>query len=144
MELDPPVQAAEISEIPVFLSPIANPLSTRKVAKKCLKLVKKASKTKSIRRGVKEVVKAIRKGEKGVVILAGNVTPIDVITHIPILCEESNIPYIFVPSKEDLGAAGNTKRATSVILVKPPKPAQDHEEYYKDSLEEIQKVQLKL
>ena len=25
---------------------------------------------------------------------------IDVITHIPILCEDSDIPYIYVPSKE--------------------------------------------
>jgi hypothetical protein len=37
-------------------------------------------------------------------ILAGNITPIDVITHIPILCEEKDIPYIYVPAKEHLGA----------------------------------------
>ena len=36
-----------------------------KVAKKCLKLVKKAAKDKKIRRGVKEVVKALKKKEKG-------------------------------------------------------------------------------
>jgi H/ACA ribonucleoprotein complex subunit 2 len=39
-----------------------------------------------------------------VCIIAGNISPIDVITHIPILCEEAGIPYIYVPSKEDLGA----------------------------------------
>lgn len=33
-------------------------------------------------------------------VIAGNISPIDVITHVPILCEESNIPYIYVPSKE--------------------------------------------
>lgn len=33
-------------------------------------------------------------------IIAGNISPIDVITHVPILCEESNIPYIYVPTKE--------------------------------------------
>ena len=94
-----------------------------------------ASKTKSIRRGVKEVVKALRKNEKGyglcgvhcvsarggslqtarffcslffarsLCIIAGNISPIDVITHIPILCEEAGVPYVFVPSKEDLGAS---------------------------------------
>lgn len=36
-------------------------------------------------------------------VLAGNITPIDVITHIPILCEEKDIPYIYVPAKEHLG-----------------------------------------
>lgn len=33
-------------------------------------------------------------------VIAGNISPIDVITHVPILCEESDIPYIYVPSKE--------------------------------------------
>lgn len=33
-------------------------------------------------------------------VIAGNISPIDVITHVPILCEESDIPYIYVASKE--------------------------------------------
>ena len=33
-------------------------------------------------------------------VIAGNITPIDVITHVPILCEEADIPYVYVPSKE--------------------------------------------
>jgi hypothetical protein len=33
-------------------------------------------------------------------ILAGDISPVDVITHIPIVCEDNKIPYIFVPSKE--------------------------------------------
>lgn len=32
-------------------------------------------------------------------ILAGDVSPIDVISHIPVLCEENQIPYCYVPSK---------------------------------------------
>lgn len=33
-------------------------------------------------------------------VIAGNISPIDVITHVPILCEESDVPYVYVPSKE--------------------------------------------
>lgn len=33
-------------------------------------------------------------------VLAGDISPIDVITHIPIVCEDNKVPYIFVPSKE--------------------------------------------
>lgn len=33
-------------------------------------------------------------------VIAGNISPIDVITHVPILCEEADIPYVYVPSKE--------------------------------------------
>lgn len=32
-------------------------------------------------------------------VLAANIVPMDVISHIPILCEEKGIPYIFVSSK---------------------------------------------
>jgi H/ACA ribonucleoprotein complex subunit 2 len=39
-----------------------------------------------------------------------------------VLCEDAGIPYIFVPSKEELGAAGLTKRPTSCMLLLP-KPA---------------------
>lgn len=32
--------------------------------------------------------------------LAGDISPIDVITHVPVLCEDNDIPYVYVPSKE--------------------------------------------
>lgn len=78
-----------------------------------------AAKAKQVRRGVKEVVKALKKETKGVCVIAGDISPIDVITHVPILCEEANVPYVYVHSKEELGAAGMTKRPTSVMLVLP-------------------------
>lgn len=39
-------------------------------------------------------------GRCRVCVIAGNISPIDVITHVPILCEEAEIPYVYVPSKE--------------------------------------------
>ena len=62
--------------------------------------------------------KAIKKGDKGLVIIAGDISPIDVIAHVPIFCEEKSIPYVYVPSKEDLGLASMTKRPTSIVLVR--------------------------
>ena len=101
-----------------LVSPIANPLADKKLTKKVLKTVKAAAGAKLIRRGVKEVVKALKKGEKGLSIIAGDISPVEVICHVPILCEEKNVAYIYVPSKEDLGLASLTKRPTSIVLVK--------------------------
>jgi H/ACA ribonucleoprotein complex subunit 2 len=42
-----------------------------------------------------------------------------VITHIPVLCEDNDVPYIYVTSRAELGGASTTKRPTSVVLVKP-------------------------
>jgi len=98
---------------------ISKPLALKKIKKKLHKLVRKASKSKFVRRGVKEVVKALRKGEKGFCIIAGDINPIDVISHLPIMCEDRGVPYFYVPSKQDLGEAACTKRPTSCILVSP-------------------------
>jgi H/ACA ribonucleoprotein complex subunit 2 len=102
---------------------ISQPLASKKSTKKAHKLVKKASSAKIVRRGVKEVVKGIRKNEKGICILAGDIYPVDVISHLPVLLEENGIPYLFVPSKQELGAAACTKRPTSVVLVRDPEKA---------------------
>jgi H/ACA ribonucleoprotein complex subunit 2 len=100
---------------------IAQPLAGKKSTKKIYKLVRKASSVKLIRRGVKEVVKGLRKGETGLCILAGDIYPLDVISFLPILLEEKSVPYLFVPSKQDLGASACTKRPTSVVLIKTKK-----------------------
>lgn len=92
-----------------------------------------AAKHKTLKRGVKEVVKSLRKSPAagphnvgsfpGVVVLAGDISPADVISHIPVLCEDVNAPYIFVASRAELGAAGSTKRPTSVVMVtEKPRP----------------------
>ena len=62
--------------------PFAKPLAPKKLNKKVLKVIKKASKAKHVKRGVKEVVKALRKGEKGLVIVAGDISPPDVISSL--------------------------------------------------------------
>ncbi|GBG34174.1 H/ACA ribonucleoprotein complex subunit 2 [Hondaea fermentalgiana] len=126
------------------VSVVANPLAEDKLLKKTLKLVKKASKSKKIRRGVKEVQKALRKKQKGVCVLAGDISPIDVISHLPVLCEDNDVPYVFVPSKAELGGAGATKRPTSCVMVVPgDDKSWEHAELYDDLLQKVKEVQPK-
>ncbi|PSR96576.1 H/ACA ribonucleoprotein complex subunit 2-like protein [Actinidia chinensis var. chinensis] len=123
------------------LAPIAKPLAGKKLCKRTFKLVRRAAEHKCLKRGVKEVVKSIRRGNKGLCVIAGNISPIDVITHLPILCEEADIPYIYVPAKEDLANAGATKRPTCCVLVqtKPTKGelAQEEQEKLKADYDQV-------
>ncbi len=125
---------------PLVISPIAQPLADAELTKKCLKLVKKVAKadSKKLRRGVKECVKYIRKGEKGLCLIAGDISPIDVITHLPILCEEQDIPYVYVPSKAELGSAAMTKRPTSCVLIKVEKGS-SLRDLFKECVKELPK-----
>ena len=44
--------------------------------------------------------------------LAGDISPIDVLTHIPVVCEDKDVPYVYVPSKEvRLGGGRRFRRA---------------------------------
>jgi H/ACA ribonucleoprotein complex subunit 2 len=114
----------------ITLSPIASPLAGESLTKKLLKLVKRASKVKTaLKRGVKEVVKCARKDQPGLCIIAGDISPIDVITHLPILCEEKRIAYCYVTSKAALGAAAQTKRPTSCVMITPPKDFEHQSSY---------------
>merc|ERR1740121_535168 len=91
------------------------------MSKKLIKLVQKGMKSKIVHRGVKETVKAVRKGSKGVVVIAADISPIDVLSHLPILCEEKEVPYIYIKSRAELGQACKTKRPTSYVLIVAPK-----------------------
>ena len=71
--------------------------------------------------------------------IAGDISPIDVICHLPILCEESDLPYIYVPSKADLGEAASSKRPTSCILVIPGKDFKE-QELFDEVIAKVNKV----
>ncbi|XP_043841445.1 H/ACA ribonucleoprotein complex subunit 2 [Dromiciops gliroides] len=123
------------------LNPIAQPLASRRLTRKLYKCIKKAVKQKQIRRGVKEVQKFLNKGEKGIMVLAGDTLPIEVYCHLPIMCEDLSMPYAYVPSKTDLGAAAGSKRPTCVIMIKPH---EDYQSTYDECLEEVESLPVPL
>ena len=126
-------------EARLFVSPIAEPLAGDKLTKKLLKLVRKGMKDKIVRRGVKETVKAVRKGAKGLVIIAADISPIDVLSHLPILCEENGVSYMYVRSRAEVGEACKTKRPTSCVMVTKPdkKKLEETYESFKECNEKI-------
>lgn len=144
--------AGDSSQIEVTLlqAPIAHPMADKKLTKRALKTVKKATKHRHVKRGVKEVVKGLRKGEKGLVILAGNISPVDVMSHIPVLCEDNQVPYVFVPSKEELGGSCSTKRPTCCLMIVPGGKDgkgiahEDYKEYYEECFETAKELDDKL
>ena len=64
-----------------------------------------ASKTGAVRKGTNEATKAVERAITKLVVIAEDVDPPEVIAHLPLLCDERKIPYVFVPSKDQLGSA---------------------------------------
>ncbi|VDD82600.1 unnamed protein product [Mesocestoides corti] len=107
-----------------YVSVIAKPMASEKLTKRLGKLMKKAKRVRMISCGVKDVVKQIvKKNSPGILVIAGDVSPIDTVTHIPLICESHNIPYCYVPSRFDLGSSFSSNLNSLCVFIKP------HEEY---------------
>ena len=85
-------------------------------------LVEKARDNGKISKGANEATKQVERGLAKLVVMAEDITPEEILAHMPILCEEKNIPYAYVPSKQDLGnSAGLHVGTASVAIVDPGK-----------------------
>ncbi len=67
--------------------------------------IRVATQSGKVRKGTNEATKAIERGTSKLIVIAEDVEPPEVVAHLPILCEEQNTAYVFVPSKQELGKA---------------------------------------
>jgi len=105
-------------------------------------VVEKARDTGKISKGANEVTKQVERGQAKLVIMAEDVSPEEILAHMPILCEEKNIPYTYVASKEELGkTAGLKVNCSSVAIINPGKAKEDIENLIKKVEELKQKEQ---
>lgn len=81
-------------------------------------IVEKARKTGKIEKGTNEVTKAIERGTAKLVVYAADVSPKEIVQHIPFLCKEKKVLCREVDSKQKLGiAAGLSVSASSVVII---------------------------
>jgi large subunit ribosomal protein L7Ae len=89
----------------------------KELSEKVYEAVTVAKTTGKIIKGVNEATKAIERGISKLVIMAEDVTPPEILMHIPVICEEKKVPYAYVPSKQDLGKAAGIEVPTSSIAI---------------------------
>lgn len=87
---------------------------TQELAFEAVELAKSSGK---IKKGTNEVTKAIEKQKAKLVLVAGDVSPAEIIMHIPLLAKEKDIPCITVGNKEELGAAAGLGVGTSSVAI---------------------------
>jgi len=84
---------------------------------KVLEAIEVARTSGKIRKGANETTKAIEKGNAKLVVYAGDVTPKEVIMHLPLLCKDKNIPCVEIAKKDDLGAAAGLAVPTAAVAI---------------------------
>jgi large subunit ribosomal protein L7Ae len=89
----------------------------KELSDKALQLLNEVRVQGKLRKGTNEATKSIERGEAKLVAIASDVTPAEIIMHLPVLCDEKNIPYVYVQSKAELGAAAGLPVGTSAIAI---------------------------
>jgi large subunit ribosomal protein L7Ae len=84
---------------------------------KVLEIVEIARNSGKIRKGANEATKAIEKGEAKLVVYASDVSPKEIVMHLPLLCKDKKILCVAVSKKEDLGAAAGLSLGTAAVAV---------------------------
>lgn len=82
-------------------------------------LIEKARKTGKVEKGTNEVTKAIERGTAKLVAYGADVSPKEIVQHLPILCKEKNIPCVEADKKDKLGiSVGIGVGCSSVAIIK--------------------------
>lgn len=65
----------------------------------------------SIVQGANEATKTLNRGIAEFVVMAADTEPLEILLHLPLLAEDKNVPYVFIPSKQALGRACGVSRS---------------------------------
>lgn len=104
------------------------PLADEKLSQSLLDLVQQASHYRQLKKGANECTKTLNRGIAEVIVLAADTSPLairrfssnlrkfrltltGIVLHLPLVCEDKNVPYVFVPSKNALGRACGVSRS---------------------------------
>ncbi|VWU51391.1 splicing factor, putative [Hepatocystis sp. ex Piliocolobus tephrosceles] len=125
----------EEEEVNAKVFPLASPELTNQI----LDVIQRATVYRQLRKGANETVKTLHKGISEIVVLAADAKPLEIIAHIPLVCEDKNTPYVYVRSKMALGRACGISRsviATSIIT-KDGSPLETQITELKDLIEQM-------
>ncbi len=95
------------------------------LSEKTYNAIEKADDTGKVVIGTNEVTKAIERNEADLVVIASDVSPEEIVMHLPALCDEKDISYTFVPEKEELGLAAGIGVQSAAIAVTSVGQAED-------------------
>lgn len=113
------------------------PKADNQMTKKILDLCNQATLYKQLKKGANETTKSLNRGVADLVVLAADTEPLEIVLHLPLLCEDKNVPYVYVPKQADLGRACGVSRniVAAVILHHPDSQLQSQINEMKDKVE---------
>ena len=81
-----------------------------------------------LKKGSNEVTKAAERGTAKMVVMAENVNPAELLAHVPLICKEKNIPFIYVEDEAYLAEAAGMNsgaKTAAIALMEVAKGAEE-------------------
>ena len=81
-----------------------------------------------LKKGSNEVTKAAERGTAQMIVMAENVNPAELLAHIPLICKEKKIPFIYVEDQTYLAEAAGMNsgaKTAAIALMEVAKGAED-------------------
>jgi large subunit ribosomal protein L7Ae len=95
------------------------------IAQKTEEALESAKNSGKVAKGTNEVTKFIERGDAKLVIIAEDVDPAEIVAHLPVLAEENEIPFAYLPTKEKVGAAAGLSVGTASACIVDAGDAED-------------------
>ncbi|XP_064617597.1 NHP2-like protein 1 [Liolophura sinensis] len=92
------------------VNPKAYPLADPQLTQTILDLVNAAANYNQLKKGANEATKCLNRGIAEFIVMAADAEPLEILLHLPLLCEDKNVPYVFIRSKQALGRACGVSR----------------------------------
>jgi len=126
---------AAAAEAPSKAYPLAKPDMTTSI----LDLVQQSANYKQLKKGANEATKTLNRGTAEIIVLAADAEPLEILLHLPLVCEDKNVGYVFVKSKAALGRACGVSRAVIAASITSKEGSQLNSQIQdlKDQIEQI-------
>ncbi len=111
----------------------------KELADKAYEALEIARDTGKIGKGTNEVTKAIERGNALLVFIAEDIDPPEIAAHLPVLAEEKEIPYVYIPTKDELGEAAGLNVGTASACIMVSGEAEDLVNEIVEKVEELKK-----
>ncbi|MFQ3285205.1 MAG: large subunit ribosomal protein L7Ae [Natronomonas sp.] len=94
--------------------------------------------TGSVKKGTNETTKAVERGNAELVFVAEDVSPEEVVMHLPEIATEKDVPYVFVGTQDDIGHAAGLQVGSAAAAIVDAGEADDDVESIAEKVEELQ------
>jgi large subunit ribosomal protein L7Ae len=108
------------------------------LADSALEALEVARDTGTVKKGTNETTKAVERGNAVLILVAEDVSPEEIVMHLPELADEKGVPYAFVETQDELGRAAGLEVGSAAAAIVDSGEAEETVEDVATKVEDLQ------